>query len=317
VTRGRLSLAAILLVAVGAVIVVRIARSEEPPPAAAERPSELILVVVETDAGPRTAVVGSGGSIAPAALVLPDRVAITIPGQGDGTVGDAGVLPGRTAATAAANLLGVWIPHHAALDERTVRLVVDRTGGLEIGGTAMSGAEAAASIEGSDELWATTLEAILRQVRWEAADLPDSESPTRAAQVLNAARGARVEVLPGEEVSGGLLRADLGAIRTFVTALWGVPDREVLALIVLNGSGAPGIGEPVAERVIAGGFRVVVSENASSFDHETTMIVVASEEDRALGERVRDLLGIGEVQVAGPASGIADVTVVVGKDFEV
>jgi hypothetical protein len=29
------------------------------------------------------------------------------------------------------------------------------------------------------------------------------------------------------------------------------------------------------------------------------------------------LVGMGEVQVAGPASGIADVTVVVGKDFGV
>lgn len=315
-TRGRLSLAAVLLVAVGAVIVVRIARSEEPP-AAAERPSELILVVVETEVGPRTAVVGSRGSIAPAAVVLPDRVAITIPGQGDGTVGDAGALPGRSAATAAANLLGVWIPHHVTLDERTLRNVVDRAGGLEVGGTTMSGAETAAALEGSDGIWATTLEALLRQVTWEADDLPVSDSPTRAAEMLNAARGSRVDVLPGEEVSGGLLRPDLGAIRTFVTAAWGMPDREVLPLIVLNGSGAPGVGEPVAERVIAGGFRVVVSENASSFDHETTMVVVASEEDRALGERVRDLLGIGEVQVAGPASGIADVTVVVGKDFEV
>lgn len=316
-TRGRLSLAAVLLVAVGAVIVVRIARSEEPPPAAAERPSELILVVVETEVGPRTAVVGSRGSIAPAAVVLPDRVAITIPGQGDGTVGDAGALSGRSAATAAANLLGVWIPHHVTLDERTLRNVVDRAGGLEVGDTTMSGAETAAALEGSDEIWATTLEALLRQATWEAGDLPVSDSPTRAAEVLNAARGSRVTVLPGEEVSGGLLRPDLGAIRTFVTAAWGVPDREVLPLIVLNGSGAPGVGEPVAEHVIAGGFRVVVSENASSFDHETTMVVVASEGDRALGERVRDLLGIGEVQVAGPASGIADVTVVVGKDFEV
>jgi len=43
--------------------------------------------------------------------------------------------------------------------------------------------------------------------------------------------------------------------------------------------------------------------------------VASSEERRALGELVRDLMGVGEVQVAGPASGLADVTVVVGKDF--
>jgi LytR cell envelope-related transcriptional attenuator len=320
-TRGRMSLAALLLVALGAVIVVRIARSEVPPPTAAERPSDLLLVVVQTDAVTRTAVVGSGGAMAPAALVLPGLVAITIPGQGDGTVGDAGALPGRTAATAAANLLGVEIRHHVALDEETIRSVVDRAGGVEVGGAEMTGAEAVASLEGSggdaERLWATTLEAILREVVWEAGGLPVSDGPARAAEILNGARGAAVGVLPGEEVPGGLVRPDLAAIRTFVTALWGVPDREVLPLIVLNGSGEPGIGESVAERVIGGGFRVVVSENASSFDHDRTLVVVASEDVRALGERVRDLLGIGEVQVAGPASGIADVTVVVGKDFEV
>jgi hypothetical protein len=135
------------------------------------------------------------------------------------------------------------------------------------------------------------------------------------AALLNAARGASVEVLPAEEVTGGILRTDPEAIRLIVTSAWGAPDREVLPIVVLNGSGAPGIGEEVAERVIPGGFRVVVSENASDFDHETTMIVVATEEHRALGERVRDLLGVGEVQVAGPASGLADVTVVVGKDL--
>jgi hypothetical protein len=321
VTRGRLSLAAVVLLAVGAMVVVRIARSEEPPPAAAERPSELVLLVVETDAGPRTAVVGSGGSIAPAALVLPDRVAITIPGQGDGTVADASELPGRSAATAAANLLGVWIPHHVALEPRAIAEVVDRAGGIEVGGTAMSGRDVAAALEGRegvpDEVWATTLEAILRIAVWEPGDLPVSDSPTAAAEILNGARDAPVEVLPAEEVSGGLLRTDPATIRPLVTALWGVADREVLPIIVLNGSGEPGIGESVAERVIGSGFRVVVSENASSFDHETTLIVVASEDDRALGERVRDLLGMGEVQVAGPASGIADVTMVVGKDFGV
>ncbi|GIV01045.1 MAG: hypothetical protein KatS3mg014_2660 [Actinomycetota bacterium] len=62
------------------------------------------------------------------------------------------------------------------------------------------------------------------------------------------------------------------------------------------------------------GFRVVLSENAASFGHEVTTIVVPDEGLRALAERVRDSLGVGEVSVAGPASGMADVTVVVGED---
>jgi hypothetical protein len=319
-TRGRLSLVAVIVVALAAAVVIRIARSEEPPAAdGAERPSQLALLVMNTDAGPFVAVVGANGSLAPAGLVLPGKIDITIPGQGDGTIDDATQLPGSTAATAIANLLGVPIAHHVSFGQGRIAAVVDRAGGLEVGGTQMPGAEVVDSLlasEGAaDAVWETTLEAVLDTVTWEAADLPQADRPADVAALLNAARGASVEVLPAEEVTGGILRTDPEAIRLIVTSAWGAPDREVLPIVVLNGSGAPGIGEEVAERVIPGGFRVVVSENASDFDHETTMIVVATEEHRALGERVRDLLGVGEVQVAGPASGLADVTVVVGKDL--
>jgi hypothetical protein len=311
-------MAAVVAVAAG-VLAVRIARSEPPAPAPVERPSTLVLVVVDTEAGPLSAVVGSGGDLPPAGLVVPGRVDVTIPGQGDGTMGDAAALPGREAATAAANLLGIWIPHHVTLEADELEAVVDRAGGVEVGGEVRSGAEALDALSSSGEpdeaAWESTLEALLRDVAWEPIDLPSADSPSVVAGLLNGASGASVEVLPAEEVPGGILRAEPATIRAVITAAFGVPDLEVLPVVVLNGSGVPGIGERAAERLIPGGFRVVVSENASSFDHDTTLIVVSSEEHRALGERVRDLLGVGEVQVAGPASGLADVTIVVGKDF--
>ncbi len=319
-TRARLSLAAVLALVVASVLVVTIARSDAPPsPVEQARPSKLVLLVLNTDTGPLTAVVGSRGSGAPAGLVLPGRVDITIPGQGDATIGEAAGLTGREAATAAANLLGVWIPHYAVFGQGKVATIIDRAGGIEIGGTPFTGAEAVGSLlaaEGArEEVWSTTLQAVLSAGGWEAADLPQADSPTAVAELLNAARGATVELLPTEEVTGGLLRTEPETIRAVVTAAFGVPDREVVPVITLNGSGEPGIGERAAERIIPGGFRIVISENASSFDHETTIIVVGVEEDRPLGERVRDLLGVGEVQVAGPASGLADVTIVIGKDF--
>ena len=316
-TRGRLSLAALLAVVIAAVLIVRIGRSDPPSEPEAARPSELGLLVVDTVAGPLTAVVGSGRSRAPVALVVPSRVDLTIPGQGDGTMAGAGDLPGRQAATAAANLLGVWITHHATLGVAELENVVDRAGGIEVGGTTLSGTETVASLSGNarEQVWPATLEAVLRVAWWEPRDVRVADSPSAMADLLDAARGASVAVLPAEEVPGGLLRTDPEVVRQTVTAAFGVADREVLPVIVLNGSGVPGIGEAVAERLIPGGFRVVVSENASSFDHATTLVVVPSEAHRSLGERVRDLLGVGQVQVAGPASGLADVTVVVGKDF--
>jgi hypothetical protein len=75
------------------------------------------------------------------------------------------------------------------------------------------------------------------------------------------------------------------------------------------------VGEEVADKIVPGGFTVVVSENAQSFDHDETLVVVGSSSDVALGERVRDLLGVGSVNVS-VSSGLAPVTIVVGKDLE-
>jgi hypothetical protein len=77
---------------------------------------------------PLAAVVGAGGTAAPAVVSLPGGVALTIPGQGDGSMLEAAGLPGRQAATTVANLLGVWVPNHATLEPEALAAVVDRAG---------------------------------------------------------------------------------------------------------------------------------------------------------------------------------------------
>jgi hypothetical protein len=85
--------------------------------------------------------------------------------------------------------------------------------------------------------------------------------------------------------------------------------------VVVNGSGAPGVGESVAARIIPAGFRVVVSQNAQRFDKRTTAIIASGDDHIDEAQRVRDALGLGQVQVTKVPSGLADVTIVVGKDY--
>jgi hypothetical protein len=132
--------------------------------------------------------------------------------------------------------------------------------------------------------------------------------------MLGAASGAQVVRLEAEEVTGGVLRATPEQISGALVQAFGGPAGEAVPVIVLNGNGVPGIGEAVAERLLPGGFRVAVSQNASDFDHPETLIVVGSSDDVGLAGRVRDLLGVGSVSVS-VGSGIAPVTVVIGKDF--
>ncbi len=153
------------------------------------------------------------------------------------------------------------------------------------------------------------------EIGWEPKDLATADSAADVQSALEAAAGAPVSALPVSEVATGIVQADPEAVRQTVAQVFGGPDREVVGVIVLNGSGVPGVGALVADRIVPGGFRVVVSENAARFNHRETLIVVGSADDVALGERVRDLLGTGSVNVS-VSSGIAPVTIVVGKDFE-
>jgi hypothetical protein len=43
------------------------------------------------------------------------------------------------------------------------------------------------------------------------------------------------------------------------------PVEEAVPVIVLNGNVVPEIGETVSERLLPGGFRVAISQNASDF----------------------------------------------------
>ena len=105
--------------------------------------------------------------------------------------------------------------------------------------------------------------------------------------------------LEAAEVASGVFRATPEQVTDALVAAFGGPAEEAVPVIVLNGNGVPGIGEAVAEKLLPGGFRVAVSQNASDFDHPETLIVVGSPDDVALAERVRDLLGVGSVSVGG------------------
>lgn len=88
-------------------------------------------------------------------------------------------------------------------------------------------------------------------------------------------------------------------------------------LQILNGNGAPGIGQRVAEKLVPAGFRVVLTRNADRFDHEQTKIIVFddSPEQLRIAQEIKDLLGVGTIERSRLPQSVADVTVVVGLDF--
>ncbi|GIV01044.1 MAG: hypothetical protein KatS3mg014_2659 [Actinomycetota bacterium] len=106
-------------------------------------------------------------------------------------MGELGILDGRTAATAVSNLLGVWVPHHATLDAGRLAELIDRAGGREPGRTDARGGRRRWPRPGrrGTREWASVLGAVLDAVAWAPTDLPEADSPTAVAEILNAAPG--------------------------------------------------------------------------------------------------------------------------------
>jgi hypothetical protein len=286
----------------------------QPPPVAG-----LVLLVVTTETEPLAALVGETGFGKTGALVLAPQTVVTIPGQGEATVGEALELPPEQASTAAGNLLGVWVEHHAVVEDRTLASLADAAGGIAVGDRIVGGDEVLALLAEPAPGGVAGLQLVLEalfaaEVGWDEADLIETDDERAVTRTLISAAGSRAVVLDVDEVASGVFVASTDQITRALVDAFGGPAQAAIPVIVLNGNGVPGIGQLVAEHILPGGFKVVVSENASTFDHLETLVVVGSADDVALAERVRDLLGVGSVSVS-VGSGIAPVTVVVGKDF--
>lgn len=91
-------------------------------------------------------------------------------------------------------------------------------------------------------------------------------------------------------------------------------------VLVLNGVGTPGLGEQVREKLIPAGFVFVGSRNAPDFGYAQTQVLVrdATISGAALGKRVAAALGVptSSVKSSDSIGTIADVVVIVGKDFK-
>ena len=97
----------------------------------------------------------------------------------------------------------------------------------------------------------------------------------------------------------------------------GSATAEGLRIQVLNGVGTPGIGQEVDSRLEGGNFRIVLTDNARSFDFAETRILIYAEDERSLAaaEQVQRRLGVGTIQLSRQPQSVVDLTIVVGADF--
>jgi hypothetical protein len=113
------------------------------------------------------------------------------------------------------------------------------------------------------------------------------------------------------------LEPEIIEIADLMRAWWGVDATDsatTTRVIVYNGSGTPGIAGEAAKELIAAGFRVVDTKNADNFDYATTQVIVQSGEVSE-GDDVAEVLGTGEVKQQAANQSVAEIIVIIGKDY--
>jgi hypothetical protein len=333
---GLVGLAVLVIV----VLVLLVGRGDNAPtsaPTAPESPpgsgpSELLALSVTGSGHALLAVIGAGGSQQPAVMVLPPSMQIVVPGQGEASTDALRSLSGDSMRIAVSNAIGAWAERYAVTDLKHVGDAVDSIGGLSIdlpgvytvgsivmgpGKTTFSGSELVTFLyvdaDDQAERWRLAVQALLREGALTPEDFTDSDDASGAASLMAMARDTDVIVPDTQIVAGTVLVPQQPDFDTMVQALFGTAPP--VPVIVQNGNGVPGSGEAVARRLLPAGFRVVLSQNAESFDHDVTEIAAVEADHQDDAERAREALGVGTVSVSQVPSNLADITIVVGKDF--
>jgi len=103
--------------------------------------------------------------------------------------------------------------------------------------------------------------------------------------------------------------------------IWGISKSEResdMDIIILNGSGNPGVAGDVAEKLISIDCRIVQLENADNFDYTKTQIIIYKDKvNNALANKIKKTLGTGVIVRKDVPQDLADVTIVVGKDYQI
>ena len=329
-------LIAALVVAGIVVVVQRTSKRQAAPkqPAAAAPPS-LLVWGVNMQTTSFVAVISNPGNLGPVALVVPDQTLVDLPG-GPATVGESVGDPGLLVAAAQATL-SRRVNHYVLMNDLDLGGLIDRIGPIEVqldepfvwngrtfsetarltGGPVMAFLEAGTDLDRTSR-WEAVLTGIFSArpdpQRW-AGPLGTTDSAQAVRSVLLAAHQAAVLEIPAAATEGGGLLVDPDDVAEFLQSHLGPEGTPLVRVIVLTANGRKGDVIVIATRLARLGYRVVASQPARS-PLALTQIVAADPSFLSKASQVQAILGVGSVYVGPGSGGVADITIVVGKDFK-
>lgn len=315
----------------------------------------MLVILGSEEEGSAFALVAVSPAGLPTVIVLPQTLLLAVPGFGEFRLVDALTFEGPDlAALAVTNQFGVRIDRVVALDRGAVSaampgpVTVDLPAPFFVRGSAgLERLVPAGPTVISPDLLETLLvepgegdvfEFIQRQgAAWRAILTQVAADPrvadrllaegggTSAADILVTVAGheaGSVSTIPverAESVGGSGLAPVAGRADAFLAERVGhlvIRPEGRPRIEILNGNGRIGTTRVVADVLVRRGFRVVRTDNADSFDYESTLVIAQGDHAQAAAREVVELLGRGSLflEVRAP-SGVVDVSIIVGDDI--
>lgn len=262
------------------------------PEARAEKARENILIIGASDAGAEFLAVRLDETDEQIlGIAIPSGAFMEVPGQGFERVGDSFSAGPGVSLAAVSNYLSVPFEHYVVVDVAVYR----------------------------DALTNQSLRDIMANVQSTDLGADDRERITAFIGKVSGDRTALVP-LPVKPIDLGgqtFFEPQREQIADLLLQWWDVKlgaENSAVRAIIYNGVGTPGIAGIAAQQLISAGLRVVDTKNADRFDYDTTLIVV-QDGDTTQGEQVRTALGVGEVVEKASEQDVADVIIIIGRDY--
>ena len=225
-------------------------------------------------------------------IAIPDGALIEVPGQGFGKIGDSYPASPQVSMAAISNYLSVPFRSYIVVNASVYQQAMKSQSIVGI-----------LSKETTSNLTIRQKEALRATV----ASIPKENTAIVPLPVQPVNLGSQTYFQPQKAQVADLL-----------TKWWGVdPSKvaQVTRVILYNGAGTPGIAGVAAEEIIKAGLRVVETKNADRFNYAKTLVVV---QHGALsqGNDIAKVLRVGQVKSQPADQNIADVIVIIGKDYK-
>jgi hypothetical protein len=282
-------------------------------------------------------------------LLVPTATQLDVPSQGTSVLQDIPALDGGALLTnSVENEIGIGIGRTVLLDDAALTAALgaaapfpitltdpvafsDRSAKYRAGAQQVSAAQASElmtapqSVNELDRLVVVSavLDGWMDRLRDPAIARATLQQQPGLAPLVAAANAPdrRLETVPVTSIAtGGGERFDIRAAemaafvrRAFPSSQLGEHGRRP-RVEILNGTGALGVAQAVATKVVPAGGRVALTDNLPGFGLKQTQVVYYSDRWRAAAQRILDAMGCGSLRKAGKDVRIADVTILVGSD---